>query len=83
VLGQGLRRQLHGQVDRRFDNVLDVDVACLSVGRSSFALRFVIERSADVIASVDIVYVNVDTSAAASRPLTDGVAAALKAAIGT
>ena len=62
----------------RHDDVLDVDVVCRSVGSASFTLFFDICRAGDSVAVIKLVYVNVDAAAAASRPLPDKVAVALR-----
>ena len=62
----------------RHDDVLDIDVVCRRVGSASFTLFFDICRAGDSVAVINLVYVNVDAAAAASRPLPDKVAAALR-----
>ncbi|EGD54079.1 acyl-CoA thioesterase [Gordonia neofelifaecis] len=62
----------------RFDDLLDVDVTCVSVGRSSFTLRFAMSRDGEPINEVLLVYVNVDTDAEKSRPLPESIGAALR-----
>lgn len=62
----------------RFDDVLDVDVRCSRVGRSSFQLDMTVTRDADTIALMELVYVNVDAEAARSRPLPEAVAEVLR-----
>jgi len=62
----------------RQDDVLHVDVVCRSVGRSSFTLFFDLRRADDTVATVELVYVNVEVEVSASRPLPDKVAAALR-----
>ncbi|MFV8054811.1 acyl-CoA thioesterase [Mycobacterium sp. 48b] len=63
----------------RFEDVLDVDVTCLRVGSSSFALCIGITRDDVHIAEANMTYVNVDPATAASRPLPAEVAEALRA----
>ena len=62
---------IHFKSPARFDDVLDADVRCTRVGRSSFALAVQISRAGDAVATVDLVYVNVDTATATSRPLPE------------
>ncbi|GAA4392074.1 acyl-CoA thioesterase [Tsukamurella soli] len=62
----------------RFDDSLDVDVACVRVGTSSFELHIAITRAGAAVARVESVYVNVDTGTASSRPLPADVAARLR-----
>ncbi|MBA6440765.1 acyl-CoA thioesterase [Streptomyces sp. GMR22] len=61
----------------RFDEVLDFRVACVRVGRSSFELAHTVMAGDAQVAAINIVYVNVDTELAASRPLHPAVADAL------
>ncbi|MDF0528880.1 thioesterase family protein [Tsukamurella sp. 8F] len=62
----------------RFDDRIDVDVTCPHVGNASFELHMTFTRDDDPVARVELVYVNVDTEAAASRPLPAAVAAGLR-----
>lgn len=55
----------------RFDDLLDADVRCTRVGTSSFTLAVAISRTGEPVATVDLVYVNVDTATATSRPLPE------------
>lgn len=63
----------------RFDDILDIRVACTRIGRSSFDLSMAISRSGQTIAEIDLTYVNVDAVDAVSRVLPDNVAGALRA----
>lgn len=63
----------------RFDDVLDIGVACTRVGRSSFDLSMAVVRSEETIAEIELTYVNVDAVDAVSRVLPDKVASALRA----
>lgn len=63
----------------RFDDILDVGVACTRVGRSSFDLSMAISRNGETIAEIDLTYVNVDAVDAVSRVLPASVADALRA----
>jgi acyl-CoA thioester hydrolase len=65
----------------RHDDVLDVDVTCERVGTSSFTLKFDVRRSDQQIATIKIVYVNVDAAAETSHPLPSAVASALRASV--
>lgn len=67
----------------RFDDILDVEVVCLRVGRSSFVLQTRISREADGLAVITATHVNVDANAELSRPLPEELADALRAAIVT
>jgi acyl-CoA thioester hydrolase len=62
----------------RFDDLLEVDVSCTYVGRSSFRLGMTFRRDGDEIARAELTYVNVDPAAAVSRPLPEPVAGALR-----
>jgi acyl-CoA thioester hydrolase len=62
----------------RFEDVLDIGVACTRVGRSSFDLSVAISRSGQPIAEIDLTYVNVDAVNEVSRVLPDSVADALR-----
>jgi acyl-CoA thioester hydrolase len=64
-----------------FDDTLDVDVECRKVGNSSFTLDVRISRDHAELADIELVYVNVDPSAARSRPLPEAVALALREAL--
>lgn len=60
-----------------FDDILQIHVACVRVGRSSFELEQGVMRDGTELARINLVYVNVDADTAASRPLPPAVAAAL------
>ncbi|WP_353108166.1 thioesterase family protein, partial [Gordonia sp. (in: high G+C Gram-positive bacteria)] len=62
-----------------FDDVVDVDVTCRHVGRSSFALRYAMSCSATPVCDVDITYVNIARDTETSAPLPDPIADALRA----
>ncbi|WP_454810494.1 acyl-CoA thioesterase [Paenarthrobacter nitroguajacolicus] len=64
-----------------FDDILNVDVKCRSVGNSSFAIDVEIARGGMAVANVELVYVNVDASQARSRPLPEAIALALHGAL--
>ncbi|MBT2588458.1 thioesterase family protein [Arthrobacter sp. ISL-95] len=64
-----------------FDDILDVDVKCRNVGNSSFKIDVWIARGGTEVATVELVYVNVDPVQARSRPLPDAVALALHGAL--
>lgn len=68
---------VHFKSPARFDDILDADVRCIRVGTSSFALAIAISRDGNPVATVDLVYVNVDTATATSRPLPEFFARAL------
>lgn len=73
--------QLDFKRPARFDDVLDVEVRCIEVGRSSFRLRTTISRGDDLVAEAELVYVNVDVASETSRPLPASVATTLQADI--
>lgn len=62
----------------RFEDLLDVDVACTRVGTSSFELETVISSEGRLVARTSLAYVNVDAELARPRPLPDVVAEALR-----
>lgn len=64
-----------------FDDVIEVDTRCTRVGNSSFALSFVLERSSPQVgpvATIEMVYVNVDPSSARSRVIPSHIADTLR-----
>jgi acyl-CoA thioester hydrolase len=61
-----------------FEDVIDVDVRCVRVGRSSFGLNMMMLRGDEAVATMEMVYVNVDPSSATSRALPEDVAEALR-----
>lgn len=65
----------------RFDDVLDVEVDCLRVGRSSFVLRTQICRDGARLAVMKATHVNVDAKAGRSLPLPEAFAEALRSSI--
>jgi acyl-CoA thioester hydrolase len=64
----------------RFEEVVEVLVGCTRVGTSSFDLNMIVRRDGVQIATMELVYVNVDTTTSRSRPLPGAVAASLRAA---
>lgn len=60
-----------------FDDVLEVEVSCSRVGRSSFDLELSVTRDGAQVASIAMVYVNVDATAKESQPLPAPIARAL------
>ncbi|MGN6721906.1 MAG: acyl-CoA thioesterase [Marmoricola sp.] len=74
-----VRAELDFKRPARFDDLLDVTVHCVDVGRSSFRLRTTIAREGEELAVATLVYVNVDVDAETSRALPEPVAAALRA----
>jgi acyl-CoA thioester hydrolase len=60
------------------DDVLDVAVECSRVGTSSFDLDMTICRDGLEIATVQIVYVNVDAALSSSCPIPTTIASALE-----
>lgn len=67
----------------RFEDVLDVHTDCSRVGGSSFDLVSRVTRGSEVIADMALVYVNVDTATATSRPLPRAFAEALRDSLST
>lgn len=65
----------------RFDDDLDVMISCGRVGTSSFHLLTRIELDGELVASLDIVYVNVDVALARSLPLPEPIGTALRDAM--
>ncbi|MFP3462776.1 thioesterase family protein [Arthrobacter globiformis] len=62
----------------RLDDLVDIEVTCTHVGRSSFQLAFSYSVSARPVCLVTSVYVNVDADAEASRPIPAGIATLLR-----
>jgi acyl-CoA thioester hydrolase len=75
--------QLTFSAPARFDDWLDLEVQCTRVGTSSFQLRTRVTRGGTLIADLDLVYVNVDTSVQESRALPGAIALALRASMNT
>jgi len=73
-----VRAEVDFRKPARFDDLLDVRVACTHVGTSSFRLRTTIMRGAEVIALARLAYVNVDPTAGAARPLPEEFARKLR-----
>ena len=69
--------QLSFRAPAFFDDDLVFDVACARVGRTSFELEHTVTRNGEQLAGINIVYVNVDATEAAPRPLPADVAEAL------
>lgn len=65
----------------RFDEVVDVDVSCIDVGRSSFTLRTEVRRDEEEVAVMELTDVNVDPVTATSRPLPATVVEAFRSAV--
>jgi acyl-CoA thioester hydrolase len=61
----------------RFDDLLDVSVACPRVGNSSFDLFVSIARDGATVGEILLTYVNVDAATETSRALPASVAEAL------
>lgn len=62
----------------RHDDVVDVDVGCLRVGRSSFVLWFEMRCGTRPLATMDLTYVNVQAESGSARPLPGAFAEALR-----
>lgn len=60
---------------------LRIDVAVLSVGRSSFRLRLEVQQHGERAAAAEVVLVAFDYAAGSSVPLSDGQRAALTGAL--
>lgn len=65
----------------RLDDVLDVEVRCSHVGRTSFRLAVRVRRAGADLAALELAYVNVDIHAATSVPLPDEIASAMRAVV--
>jgi acyl-CoA thioester hydrolase len=65
----------------RYDDFLDISVACLRVGTSSLTLNYTISRGATTIATLTIIHVNVDSRSSRSVPLPEELASALQSRI--
>jgi acyl-CoA thioester hydrolase len=74
-----VRAELDFKRPARFDDLLDLHVRCVEVGRTSFRLLTNICRADEELAVATLVYVNVDADAETSRALPDAVAQALGA----
>lgn len=62
----------------RFDDVLDVDVMCTHVGHSSFRITTALLRGETAIASMRLVYVNVNAASETSKAIPERVANLLR-----
>jgi acyl-CoA thioester hydrolase len=62
----------------RFEDELDVYVTCPRVGRSSFDLHTRVLKSEDLVASMELIYVNVNAAQARSQELPAQVASLLR-----
>lgn len=62
----------------RYDDALDADVRCTRVGTSSFDIATRITRGDEVVAELQIVYVNVNAAQAASVRVPESIAEALR-----
>lgn len=69
----------------RFDELLRIQARVVAIGRTSFTMDFEIAREAggEVVASVQIVYVNFDKATQASRPIPESVRRRIEAFEGT
>lgn len=70
--------ELQFRTPARFEDVLSVSVACLRVGKSSFALSIGVRRAEEAVADIRLTYVNVEPREAVSRPIPSAVADALR-----
>lgn len=61
------------------DDVIEVEVSCDRVGRSSFTLVFVLTVRGNQVSRIENVYVNVDPGAAGSRPIPSEIAERMRA----
>jgi acyl-CoA thioester hydrolase len=62
----------------RFEDELDVHVACTRVGGSSFELHTEVCSEGHLVADLVLTYVNVDAAQGVSRRLPEDVAATLR-----
>jgi acyl-CoA thioester hydrolase len=72
-----VKAQLNFRLPAVFDDEIVVDTTPVHVGRSSFTLSSVLRRAGQIIATIENVYVNVDSKAARSRPLPAEISSAL------
>ncbi len=74
-----VRAEVDFRLPARFDDELDLEVACVHVGTSSFRLVTSFRRDGEEVASSHLVYVNLDPAVGRSKPLLDAVAKAFRA----
>ncbi|MBP1326696.1 acyl-CoA thioester hydrolase [Leucobacter exalbidus] len=65
----------------QFDDELDVTTECTRVGTSSFSLRTEIRNQLNLVATLQIVYVNVEAQLGESLPLPELVAAKMRSSV--
>jgi acyl-CoA thioester hydrolase len=65
----------------RFDDIVDVAVTCTKVGNASFDLAAALTRDGTTVATVELVYVNVDRATQRSTPVPPAIADALRSAM--
>jgi len=73
-----VKAEIDYKLPAQLDEVIDVEVTCTRVGRSSYDLHYDLSRDGRVIAAIRLVHVNVDAAKAKSRPIPDAIAAILK-----
>ncbi len=68
-----VRQLIEWKEPGRFDDVIDAEVRTLKVGTTSFTLSTVFRRLSDgaILAMADTVYVGIDPTVGAKRPLGD------------
>ncbi|KRC53645.1 thioesterase [Nocardioides sp. Root79] len=64
-----------------FDDLLDVDVVCARVGRTSFTLDTIVSRDGVRLARLTLIYVNVEATTETARALPTDIDEALRAAV--
>jgi len=69
--------QMTFRAPARFDDILEFEVGCVRVGRSSFELAHVVTCGGRELATISIVYVNVDIASGTSRPLPAAIVQSL------
>ena len=69
----------------RFDEILQIRARVVAIGRTSFRMKFEIVREADgdLLASVEVSYVNFDKQTHSSRPVPEAVRRRVEAFEGT
>lgn len=68
-----VRAEVDYRLPIRFDEVIDLTVTCLHVGTSSLRLGTRFCRGEELVASTELVYVNLDVENGGSRPLPESI----------
>lgn len=72
-----VRANLQFMRPAKYDDLLDVEVRCTQVGRSSFHLDMHVSRTHQHLTTIHIVYVNVDIATEVAAPLPSAALTAL------